>query len=133
PAPPAPGHTAWMSHSCSSSDMAGTSTPYPHRRAGPRPGTTGHRDLPGARQHQGPRPGLTPPSRDRREPAGAPSAVADCGCPGRGFPAGADGRDWAGDRTDRVTALTTSAIGEQSGPTPGTPPGLFRAAVSSSY
>jgi len=36
-------HTAWMPRSCSSSDMAGTSTPYDRGRTRRRPYITGHK------------------------------------------------------------------------------------------
>src|SRR5690348_12957601 len=51
-----------MPHSCSSSDMAGTSTPYPGSRTKRRPEITGHRNDPGTRQHQGSRPDKRRPS-----------------------------------------------------------------------
>jgi hypothetical protein len=60
-APPVPKHWASMSHSCSSSDMAGTSKPYPRRRARRRTGITGHGNLPGTLEHQGLCPGYADP------------------------------------------------------------------------
>jgi hypothetical protein len=52
-APPVPKHTAWMSHSCSWSDMAGTSTPYQRSWTGRRAGFMGHGSTPGTQEHQG--------------------------------------------------------------------------------
>jgi hypothetical protein len=51
-----------MSQPCSWSDMAETSTPYPPSPTGRQPEITGHKNIPGTQQHQGPRAGHAPPA-----------------------------------------------------------------------
>ena len=84
--PPVPKHKAWMSHSCSWNDMAGTSTPYPRPRRDGQPENTSHESFPESQEHQ-----QTGPSPDPgRGPARPIQVPAEAGrrrlrCPAAGF------------------------------------------------
>ena len=57
-----------MSHSCCSSDMAGTSTPYPRGRGRATGGERRPRESLGTQEHQGSQPGPAPAVRDQLKP-----------------------------------------------------------------
>ena len=63
-----PVHKAWMPQPCCSSDMAGTSTPYPRGRGRATGGERRPRESLGTQEHQGSQPGPAPAVRDQLKP-----------------------------------------------------------------